>query len=63
MVNAVGHIFTPLDVALPLLLGFVADRYGLTVALAVLLLQPLGVVAIAFSRFAAAPVAHASRIG
>ena len=42
MVNAMAHIFTPLDFLLPLLLGLVADRFGLLPALAVLIAQPVG---------------------
>jgi hypothetical protein len=48
------------------LLGLIADRYGLAAALAVLILQPLGITAIAFSRLASAPPgreSQASRIG
>lgn len=65
MVNAIGHVFTPLDVLLPLLLGAVADEFGLVWALAVLIAQPVGLAAIAFLAPAAppAPAAQASRIG
>jgi len=42
MVNAVGVLFTPVEVVLPLAVGLVADHYGLRAALAVLLIQPVG---------------------
>lgn len=62
MVNAVRHVFTPLDLLLPLLLGLVADQFGLIWALSLLIAQPVGLVAIAF--FAPeAPRAQANRIG
>ena len=47
MVNAISHIFTPLDFGMPLALGLVADQFGLLPALAVLGLQPVGLFAIA----------------
>jgi fucose permease len=40
-VNAAGHLFTPLSLAMPWLLGVVADRAGTTAALALLLIQPV----------------------
>jgi MFS family permease len=40
-VNAAGHLFTPLSLAVPWALGWVADRYGTTAALTFLLAQPL----------------------
>lgn len=46
-VNAAGHVFTPLTLAAPWLLGLVADRVGLLVALALLLLQPVGLTLVA----------------
>lgn len=46
-VNAAAHLFTPLTLAAPGLLGLVADRAGTQAALALLLLQPLGVAVIA----------------
>lgn len=49
MVNAVGQIFAPLTLAAPWLIGMVADRFGLTVALALLLVQPLGLASAAWS--------------
>lgn len=42
-VNAVAHLFTPLSLAAPAVLGLLADRFGLPIALALLLLQPTGV--------------------
>lgn len=50
MLNAMAHIFTPLNVAIPLVLGLVADRFGLVPALALLLLQPVGLFVIAVSQ-------------
>jgi FSR family fosmidomycin resistance protein-like MFS transporter len=47
MANALGALFTPLDLVLPLLLGVVADRLGLPAALSVLALQPVGLFVIA----------------
>ncbi len=41
-VNAAGHLFTPLLMAAPWLLGVLADHLDVRVALAVLLVQPLG---------------------
>lgn len=46
-VNAAGHVFTPFTLAAPWLLGLVADRVGLLVALAALLLQPVGLTLVA----------------
>lgn len=51
VVLAGGHLLTPLGLALPWLLGLVADRAGTLVALALLIVQPLGL----------ALLAHASR--
>jgi fucose permease len=45
-VLAAGHVFTPLSLALPWLLGLVADRAGTIVALACLLVQPVGLAAL-----------------
>lgn len=42
VVLAMSHLFTPLGLALPWLLGMVADRAGMLVALSLLLVQPLG---------------------
>ncbi len=39
---AAGHLFTPLVLVLPWLLGRVADRWGTTAALLLLLAQPVG---------------------
>lgn len=46
-VNAAGHLFTPLTLGLPWLLGAIADHLGARTALAVLVIQPLGLVAVA----------------
>lgn len=47
VVELTGSLFTPLDVILPVFLGVLADRYGLSAALLALLVQPLGLLAIA----------------
>ncbi len=46
-VLAAGHLFTPLTLALPWLLGLAADQWGTQVALVILLAQPVGVGVIA----------------
>jgi MFS family permease len=43
LVAAMDQLFVPVPVLAPLLIGFVADRFGIVLALALLLLQPLGV--------------------
>ena len=50
MLNAMAHVFTPLDVLLPLALGLLADHFGLLLALSLLLVQPLGLLVIAILR-------------
>jgi hypothetical protein len=50
MLQALGHLFTPVDLLVPLALGLAADRFGTAAALALLMVQPLGILAIA--RFA-----------
>jgi predicted MFS family arabinose efflux permease len=50
VVEAVQSVFTPLDLALPALLGMVADRWGLVPALLILGLQPIGIAVIARAR-------------
>ncbi len=45
-VNAAGHVFTPFHMATPFLLGLLADRAGTLAALACLLAQPLGILAL-----------------
>jgi MFS family permease len=42
-VHAAGHITTPLSLALPWLLGWIADRAGALAALAVLAIAPIGI--------------------
>lgn len=42
LVLAASHLFTPLGLALPFAIGLVADGAGTRVALAMLLVQPLG---------------------
>jgi predicted MFS family arabinose efflux permease len=46
-VNAAGYVFLVPELALALLLGWMADAVGVIAALAVLLVQPLGVLVIA----------------
>jgi MFS family permease len=48
-VLAAGHLFTPLGLALPWLIGIVADRAGLMTALLLLVIQPIGIVIIALA--------------
>jgi fucose permease len=60
VVLAGNHLFTPIGLALPWLLGMVADRAGTIVALALLIVQPLGLAVLAqVSR--AAPAKHDDR--
>lgn len=46
-VNAAGHLFTPLTLALPFVLGALADATDVQIALAVLLAQPVGLALLA----------------
>ncbi|HWN66881.1 MAG TPA: hypothetical protein VNM90_04525 [Haliangium sp.] len=41
-VNAAGHVFTPLTLALPWLLGWIADHAGVFTAVALLIVQSVG---------------------
>jgi MFS family permease len=43
LVAALDQLFAPVPLLAPLLVGFVADRSGIVIALAILLLQPVGV--------------------
>jgi predicted MFS family arabinose efflux permease len=43
LVAALDQLFAPLPLLAPLLVGWVADRSGIVIALAILLLQPVGV--------------------
>jgi MFS family permease len=43
LVAAIDELFVPFAIAAPICVGLLADRFGLIVALSVLLLQPLGV--------------------
>jgi hypothetical protein len=47
LVGALDHLFVPLDLAAPVLLGLLSDRLGLQVALLALLVQPLVVASVA----------------
>ncbi|HWA74227.1 MAG TPA: MFS transporter [Polyangiaceae bacterium] len=44
-VALLGQLFGPLDLAIPVVLGFAADRWGLAAALIGLLVQPVGLLA------------------
>jgi predicted MFS family arabinose efflux permease len=46
-VLAASHLFTPFALALPWVLGEVADRWGLVTALALLVAQPIGIAVMA----------------
>ena len=48
-VLAAGHLFTPLTLALPWLLGLVADHAGIMVALGLLVIEPLGLAALSYA--------------
>jgi hypothetical protein len=48
VVIAGNHLFTPIGLALPWLLGMVADRAGTMVALALLIAQPIGLAALGY---------------
>ena len=48
-VNAAGHLFTPFGMVVPWLIGVVADRAGLRVALGLLALEPIGIALLAVS--------------
>lgn len=47
LVNALEVVFVPFEIAAPIALGLIADRFGIIAALACLVLQPLGILAIA----------------
>jgi fucose permease len=53
-VNAAGHVFTPLSLGVPWVLGAVADHSSVGAALLILLLQPLGLGVIAWHHLRAA---------
>lgn len=48
-VLAASHLFTPLGLALPFAIGAIADHAGTYVALAVLIVQPIGLVVLAIA--------------
>ena len=60
LVQAGGHLFTPLSLALPFLVGAVADHLGTWTAPVMLLAQPLGLVVITLR---SPPVGTGSRAG
>ena len=47
LVQAAGHLFTPLSLAMPFAIGLVADHAGTWTALALLVVQPLGLAVLA----------------
>jgi hypothetical protein len=47
LVGAMAQLFVTFDLTVPLALGAVSDRFGLTLALALLLAQPIGLLLIA----------------
>jgi len=49
LVAAMDQLFAPVPVLAPLLIGFVADRVGIVIALAILVLQPAGVTLVALA--------------
>jgi fucose permease len=49
VVLVTSHLFAPFALALPWLLGWIADRAGTLAALAVLAAQPIGLVVLAFT--------------
>jgi MFS family permease len=61
LVLAAQHLFTPLGLALPFLLGIVADEAGTFVALAVLTVQPLGLALLAAADGRRGSKSHANK--
>jgi MFS family permease len=49
LVNAIGQVFVVLEIALPLAVGAIAARFGLSVALAALAAQPAIVIAVSLA--------------
>jgi MFS family permease len=49
VVIVASHLFAPFALALPWLLGAIADRAGVSVALAVMIAEPIGLVALALA--------------
>jgi predicted MFS family arabinose efflux permease len=47
LVNAFSSLLLPIEIALPVLIGLVADRFGVLPALALLSVQPIGLIAVA----------------
>ena len=50
LVSALDQLFAPFPLLAPLLIGFVADEVGIVIALAILVVQPIGVVAVALAQ-------------
>ncbi len=52
LVNAINAMFAPIDLVLPLGLGWIADEFGVLTALSLLTVQPivLGIMAVVFSK-------------
>jgi MFS family permease len=53
LVNAMAQVFVVLDIAAPVAVGAIADRWGLSIALASLLVQPVTLLALAAASGAA----------
>ncbi len=49
LVNGASHAFTPLSIALPYVLGWIADTSGLVAAMFILVAQPVGLFVIALT--------------
>ncbi|HEY3494501.1 MAG TPA: hypothetical protein VGK73_07440, partial [Polyangiaceae bacterium] len=50
LVAALAPAVTSIELLSPVVLGLIADRYGLTAALAILLVQPLGLACVLLAR-------------
>ena len=60
LVDVAAQLFTPFEVALPFVIGVVADAWGVRVALAVLLAQPLTLLVLAWVAWPRPPNARKS---
>ena len=63
LVAAVDQLFAPIAFGAPLIVGLVADRFGVTPALTLLLLQPIGVAFVAGWAIRRPTTAHADQSG